>query len=125
MEEDTGTEDSVAEDYVVEGSGAEDSVTEDSEAENSVAGVLAVYVPAGFADIGEYVQYVEENGGENIQFLRINGYDCLLYTIPGVNAFHVSMIVEGQDVLEFSFTPVDDEVAFVTEQIMAASIQAA
>ena len=60
-----------------------------------------------------------------MQSINIHGYDSLLYTVPGVNAFHVSMIMEGQYVLEFSFTPVDDEEAFATAQIMAASIQAA
>lgn len=92
--------------------------------EDETAAVSVMYVDTDGMDLEEYQTYLEnESDVSEVEPGVINEIPVLTYTMPETNTACISISTQAGYILEFAFSPMNDEGFASVAQIMMASIQ--
>lgn len=85
--------------------------------------MFITYLDMLCADVFEYGDFIEEEYGVEVSYLRLNGLDAVCYSMEEDDELYVALVPDEDYVLEFSFWPLSDDDFFELAQVVAASIQ--
>lgn len=93
--------------------------------EDETAVVSVVYVDVEGMSLDEYAELLVEAGATDIENVIINGCSALSYNLTEENTGCIAIATEAGFILEFAFSPIDDEGFLAISSIIISSIQSA